>query len=407
MQNYEFKLPDIGEGVAEGEVLKWFVSEGEEIGEDQPLVEIMTDKVNVEIPSPKAGKVSKILAKAGDVVRVGQSLVLLEVQPESEDMGRAVPSNHGKDEAKSEQSPIAAEVGTLATPATRKLAHDLGVNLDRIIGSGPERRVTIADVRRAAEEASSPIQARGDQATSLASDNHEERVPLRGIRKTIAQRMAKSAHTAAQVTHVDEADVTELVLVRNRLREHDVVRKNQIKLTFLPMFIRAVIPALKEFPYVNALFDDDAQEIVLKRCYNIGIATDTDQGLVVPVIRDAEKKNIFDLAVEIEALVGKARAGTLSLDEVRDSTFTITSVGSVGGLFSTPLINYPEVAIMGIQRIVKRPIVKDDAITIREMMNLTVSFDHRVIDGAYAARFLNAVIRAVEKPSFIESGVDH
>ena len=405
MQNYEFKLPDIGEGVAEGEVLKWFVSEGEEIREDQPLVEVMTDKVNIEIPSPKAGKVSKILAKAGDVVRVGQSLVLLEVQPESE-VRKAVPSNHGKYEAKSE-SPITNEVGTLATPATRKLAHDLGVNIDRVVGSGPEGRVTIADVRRAAEEGSSPIQVPPGQPNSLASDNREERIPLRGIRKTIAQRMAKSAHTAAQVTHVDEVDVTELVLVRNKLREVDVVRRSQIKLTFLPMFIRSVIPALKEFPYVNALFDDDAQEIVLKGYYNIGIATDTDQGLVVPVIRDAEKKNIFDLAVEIEALVAKARAGRLSLDEVRDSTFTITSVGSVGGLFSTPLINYPEVAIIGIQRIVKRPIVKDGAITIREMMNLTLSFDHRVIDGAYAARFLNTVIGALERASFVESEADH
>ena len=376
MQNYEFKLPDIGEGVAEGEVLKWFVSEGEVVGEDQPLVEVMTDKVNIEIPSPKAGKVSKILAKVGEVVRVGQSLVVLEVLAEAEE-GGATPPSEEKKEAKFEPSPVTSEAGILATPVTRRLARDLGVRLDGVHGSGPEGRVTIADVRRAAEGVSSTTQLPSTSATSLLSAGDEERVPLRGFRKTIAERMARSAHTAAQVTHVDEADVTELVILRNKLMARDDVEKKGIKLTFLPMLIRAMLPALKEFPFVNALFDDDKQEIVLKKCYNIGIAVDTDQGLVVPVIRDADGKNIFDLAVEIEALVDKARSGKLSLDEVRDGTFTLTSVGSVGGLFSTPLVNYPEVAILGIQRILKRPIVKDDAIAIREMMNLTISFDHR------------------------------
>ncbi|MGI0090837.1 MAG: dihydrolipoamide acetyltransferase family protein [Nitrososphaerales archaeon] len=400
---YEFRLPDIGEGTAEGEILKWLVAEGDSVKEDQPVVEVVTDKVNVEIPSPKTGKISKILAREGDVVKVGQGLVLFEVEDESLSAGEPSRST----EASSPNQAVAAQsmdVGTtersvLATPATRKLARELGVDMKNVKGSGPAGRVTIEDVKKSSEKTSPPLgtvpgTAQKAPAVLLAGEE-EERVPLRGIRKTIAERMVMSIHSAAHVTHVDEVDVTELVSLRNKLKM--VAEEKRVELTFLPMFIKAVIPALKEFPYINASIDEENSEIVLKKYYNIGIATDTDQGLIVPVIKDADKKKgIFELAAEIENLVGKARAGKLSLDEVHDSTFTLTSVGSIGGLFSTPIINYPEVAILGIQRIVKRPVVRNDAIAIRDMMNLSFSFDHRVIDGAYAARFVNRVIELIE-----------
>ncbi len=393
MQFYEFKLPDIGEGIAEGEIVKWLVAEGDIIKEDQPLVEVMTDKVNVEIPSPKAGKIAKVLAKAGEVVDVGQSIVVFEVEEGSE-TEKTVPASSAQKEIVRQKIPNRglSERAILATPATRKLAKDLGIDITQIVGSGPEGRVSAEDVKRTANGNSGKQQR---TASALVSKQSDERVPLRGIRRTIAGRMLKSTHLAAQVTHVDEADVTDLVLLRNQLKSQSGVSR----ITFLPLFIRAVVPALKEFPYMNALFDDERQEIVLKKYYNIGIASDTEQGLVVTVLKEADNKDIFSLANEIEALVEKARTGRLSLDEVHDSTFTITSVGSIGGLSSTPLMNYPEVAILGIQRITKKPVVKEDSIVIRDMMNLSLSFDHRVIDGAYAARFLNRVIENIQKPN--------
>jgi 2-oxoisovalerate dehydrogenase E2 component (dihydrolipoyl transacylase) len=394
--NYEFKLPDIGEGVAEGEILKWLVSVGEFVKEDQPLVEVMTDKVNVEIPSPKSGKVAELLARVGEVVKVGQTLIVFEIEGESQGVAQtAISTAH---QIISPTQTTGASRDVLATPATRKLAKELGVEIEKLKGSGPEGRVTSDDVQRAAA-LSGNLSTNPTMATPTSiSVGSDERIPLKGIRKTIAERMSKSAHTAAQVTHVDETDVTELIQLRNQIRTTWGEGKGP-KLTFLPLFIKAVIPALKEFPYINALFEDETQEIILKKYYNIGIATDTEQGLVVPVIKNADKKGLLEIATEVEGLAARARSGKLALEDVRDSTFTLTSVGSIGGLFSTPLINYPEVAIMGIQRITKRPVVKNDSIVIRDMMNLSVSFDHRVIDGAYAARFLNRVIQIIENPS--------
>lgn len=393
MPPYEFKLPDVGEGVAEGEVLKWLVSEGDFVNEDQPLVEVMTDKVNVEIASPKSGKIAKILAKAGQIVKVGTSIVVFDIDVElgpQKQSAEAAPAM-----ATSTPKFSQSEAGVLATPATRKLANELGVDLSTVTGTGLRGRITPEDVKTVAQNrmtTSVPV--------SAAPMQDEERIPLRGLRKIIAERMSKSAHMAAQVTHVDECDVTELALLRSHLNSES---SRGVKITFLPLLIRAVIPALKEHPYVNAFFDDEKQEIVLKKIYNIGIATDTEQGLIVPVIKDADKKNVFELASEIDDLVTKGRAGKLSLDDVRGSTFTLTNVGSIGGLYSTPLVYYPEVAIIGIQRIVKRPVVRNDSVVARDMMNLSLSFDHRVIDGAYAARFLNRVIREIENPASLVS----
>ena len=399
MPSYEFKLPDIGEGIAEGEVVKWFVSEGDIIKEDQPLVEVMTDKVNVEIPSPKAGKISRIVAGAGQVVKVGEILVIFEVGSEEAIKDSNIPI--AKSTAKpptSQLTPSEAPKAVLAAPSTRKLARELGVDLTKVLGTGPGGRITVDDVKRHSQK---PVEAIDLTIAPPSQQVADERIPLRGLRKIIAERMSKSAHTAAQVTHVDEADVTELVQLKNRLTARMDESGKKTKITFLPLLIKAIIPALKEFPFINAWFDDQKQEIVVKKSYNIGIATDTEQGLIVPVIKDVQRKDVFEIAVEIENLVEKGRTGKLSLDDVRGSTFTVTNVGSIGGLYSTPLVYYPEAAILGIQKIVKKPAVKNDNVVIREIMNLSLSFDHRVIDGAYAARFTNRVIREIENPSSI------
>ena len=224
-------------------------------------------------------------------------------------------------------------------------------------------------------------------------------MPVRGLRKIVAERMSKSIHTTAQVTHVDEADMTELVLLREAFKGS--AEKRGVKLTFLPLMIKAVIPALKEFPYVNASLDEQAGEIVLKKSYNIGIATDTENGLVVPVVKDADKKDVFEIAAEIQQLAAKARSGQLTLDDVHGSTFTITNMGSAGGLFATPIINYPEAAILGTHKISKRPLVRDGKIEIRDVMYLSLSFDHRILDGAYAARFVNKVIGVIQDPKLL------
>lgn len=273
----------------------------------------------------------------------------------------------------------------LATPATRRIARELGVDLTKVRGTGPVGRVTEDDVKAAS----------GKVQQTVVQSVREERVPLRGIRKIIAERMAKSSTTAAQVTHVDEADMTELLLLREAFKGS--AEKRGVKLTFLPFIIRGIIPALKEFPYVNATLDESGN-VVLKRYYNMGIAVDTEQGLIVAVVRDVDKKDIFDLAKEIEGLAGRARAGQLGLEEVHGSTFTITNVGAIGGLFATPIINYPEVAILGTHKISKRPVVRNGKVEVRDMIYLSLTFDHRIIDGAYAARFMNKIVQTLQDP---------
>jgi pyruvate dehydrogenase E2 component (dihydrolipoamide acetyltransferase) len=491
---FELKLPDIGEGIAEGEILKWLVREGEKVSEEQPLVEVMTDKVNVQIPSPRGGTVTKILAKEGESVKVGQVILVIDSgegggggnpdtartpgsgeswmdedarntatirgssstaaadtssspgpTPTSQQLhgkGQEVTGTSDGAEASSTPAPAAAaSVGALATPATRKLARELGVDIGKVHGSGSMGRITEQDVRNAtatggasrdAQElvttttSSASMAATATTATAAAAaassstamtghppvaragkpdqeDGAEERVPVRGLRKIVAERMSKSIHTTAQVTHVDEADMTELVLLREAFKGS--AEKRGVKLTFLPLMIKAVIPALKEFPYINSSFDEQAGEIVLKKRYNIGIATDTENGLVVPVIKDADRKDVFEIAAEIQQLAAKARAGQLALDDVHGSTFTITNQGSVGGLFATPIINYPEAAILGTHKIAKRPVVREGRLDIRDVMYLSLSFDHRVLDGAYAARFVNKVISIVQDPKLLLSEI--
>jgi 2-oxoglutarate dehydrogenase complex dihydrolipoamide succinyltransferase (E2) component len=396
----EFKLPDIGEGITEGEILKWMAKEGDQIKEDQPLVEVMTDKVNVQIPSPRSGKVLKILVKEGDMAKVGETIMVID-----DGTGGSAPiapapvptASQPQRAIQSQQMGMAPGIGALATPATRRLARELNVDISKVKGSGPMGRVTDEDVRAAASGSSVSIPSttmQGQSPKPAQPNSKEELVPLRGIRKTIAERMLRSLLTSAQVTHVDEADMTELVLLREAFKGS--AEKRGVRLTYLPFIIKALVPALKEFPYVNSSLDDQAGDIVLKKYYNIGIATDTPQGLVVPVVKDVDTKDIFELAGEIEKLADKARKGTLSLDEVKGSTFTITNVGAIGGLFATPIVNLPEVAILGLHKISKRPVVRDGKVEVRDMTYLSLSFDHRVVDGAYAARFTSRVIETIQ-----------
>jgi len=400
---YEFKLPDIGEGVSEAEIIKWMVKEGEKVREDQPLVEVMTDKVNVQIPSPRTGTVSRIAIREGETAKVGETLMV--IAEDGGAAGSAPPSTLATTLTQTPArapAPVMSQPGssqipiqTTATPATRKLARELGIEIATVIGTGPQGRVTDEDVRAAA--AKPVLTSQKPAAPSLsrpAAAGKEELVPIHGVRRTIADRMVRSKHTAAHVTHVDEVDVTELVLLREALKSSG--EKRGVRLTYLPFFMKAVILALKEFPFVNSSVDEQGANIILKKYYNIGIATDTEQGLVVPVVKDADRKDVFELAREIELLAGRARSGQLSLDEVRGSTFTITNVGAIGGIFSTPIINLPEAAILGVHKITKRPVVKEEKIEIRDMTYLSLSFDHRIFDGAYAARFTSRVIETLQ-----------
>ena len=405
---FEFKLPDVGEGVAEGEVVKWLVKEGAEVKENQPLVEIMTDKVNVEISSPKKGTILKLNAKEGEVVKVGQVLLVIGEKGEQAPTGPppSTPATPAQVVAKPAEVTRTATVvpaaapkkpqEILATPSTRKLARDLGVDLAIVQGTGPGGRITDDDVRRFKESGRRPAAV---AVTVPTKAGVEERVPLRGIRRKIAEHMIKSTHTAAHVSHVDEVDMTEVVHLREKAKVS--AEKRGVKLTYLPFIIKALIPALKQYPYLNASLDDEREEIILKKYYNIGIATNTEQGLVVPVIKDADHKSITQLAEEVAKLSERARTGQLTLDEIQGSTFTITNVGAIGGVFATPIINYPEVAILGVHKITKRPVVKDNQIVIRDMTYFSVSFDHRVLDGAMAAQFMTVIKQYLEDPKLL------
>ncbi len=449
----EFKLPDIGEGVHEGEITKWLVQAGDPIKADQPMVEVMTDKATVEIPSPVTGIVSELMVKEGQTIEVGKVMLKItengkaatptqerqqvsapqKAEPSSP---KASPSPERQEPAPqkaqapqpqpSKQPPAGAErapsqpqeweaealpFDILATPATRKLARDLSVDLRGLHGTGNAGRITKMDVQMAYEghQAAEPRSSHPTPSTALSTNTTAskpstivqrgaiQKVPLRGIRKKISEAMAHSVHTAAHFTYVEEADMTEVVKLR--LEAKDEAAKRGIKLTFLPFIIKALIPALKEFPFLNSSLDDANQEILVKGDYNIGVATDTPNGLMVPVIKNADAKSIWELAQEITELSDRAKAGKAAIDDLRGGTFTVTNAGSIGGVLTTPVINHPEVAILGINAIRKRPVVKDDQIVIADIMFLSLSVDHRVVDGADAARFMNRLIYFLSEPT--------
>ncbi|WP_437945893.1 dihydrolipoamide acetyltransferase family protein [Sorangium sp. So ce296] len=495
MGKYEFRLPDIGEGVTEGEIVSWLVSPGDVVVEDQPMVEVMTDKATVTITSPRSGRIVETRGKVGGVVPVHSVLVVFDLDDRPAAASPApAPSGagagaHGRPAAPSPSSgagmrqsaaktgpaePAATAVGDiredlpgmnlmvparpawangsagagaaayfnekpLATPATRKLARDLGVDLRRVPPTGPGGRVTKDDVRaleapeaaevapvtapalsevapkrpagapeRAAgaaaveaellDEAPVRVAARpeGERGRGQPAAPGDERVPLRGVRKRIFEAMSRSKHTAAHFTFVEECDVSALKERRARLRP--LAEKAGVKLTFLPFFVKAVVAALKKHPTLNSTFDEAAQEIVVRKSYHIGIASATEAGLIVPVVRDADRRSVLEIAQEIARLGEDTKAGRVKPEDLGGSTFTITSLGQQGGLFATPILNFPEVAILGIHQMKQKPVVRDGQIVIGEVMLLSLSFDHRIIDGHVGAAFAYEIIGYLEDP---------
>lgn len=414
---FEFKFPDIGEGLTEGEIVRWLVKEGDAVKEGQPLVEVETDKALAEIPSPRTGTILKILAKEKEIVKVGQVIVVIGEKGEALAAPPPKPKSVGvvgELEEAPEEVP-AAEVRVeaarsifvsphaLAAPAVRALARELGVDINKVKGTGPEGRVVEKDVRQAAEVKEKPAEVKPVEAPKKVRKydlyGYVDRIPLRGVRRSIAKAMVKSKYTAPHVTTMDEADVTELWKIREK--EKKAAEQKGIKLTILPFIIKGVIAGLKEHPYLNATLDDENEEIILKKYYNIGVATDTPEGLMVPVVKNAADKSILQLAEELTQLAEKARNRTIDLGDLKGGTFTITNYGALGGIYGTPIINYPEVAILGTGKIKDTPVVRDGKIEIRKILFLALSFDHRVVDGAEAARFLNTVIARLEDPNLI------
>lgn len=461
MSRFTFRLPELGEGIHEGEIVKWHVQPGDTVEEDQVIMEVQNDKAVVEVPSPVKGKVLELKVTEGTVSVVGDPLIDFEVEGEIPNL-----PDHGHGDAPAAEAPAAAEkmepgcdIGSqvsananqaletpmatatatavaasidrkhvLATPSVRKYAREKGVQLANVPGTGKLGRITREDVDRfvaggvaPAAHAVAAVQAEAAAVapaaaaaptgvaqaaaaptvhyTPSAAGELEERVPLKGIRKAIAKAMVKSAYTAPHVTIFDEVDVTALVAMRKDAKP--LAEERGVKLTYLPMIVKAVVAGLKKFPELNASIDDEKQEVIYKKYYNIGIATSTDDGLLVPVVKAADSKSIFQIAGEISELAKKARERKATADELKGSTFSITNIGSAGGMFFTPIINHPEVAILGVGRISEKPIVKNGEIVVGQMLHLSLSFDHRLVDGEPAQRFVNYVKQLLENPTLL------
>ncbi|WP_437757896.1 dihydrolipoamide acetyltransferase family protein [Sorangium sp. So ce1389] len=500
MGKYEFRLPDIGEGVTEGEIVTWLVSPGDVVAEDQPMVEVMTDKATVTITSPRAGRIVETRGKVGGVVPVHSVLVVFDLDDRpaapSPASGTGMRQSAANAAKAGPAEPAATAVGDikedlpgmnlvapapaawmngsmgagaaayfnekpLATPATRKLARDLGIDLRRVPPTGPGGRVTKDDVRAleapevepetepmllavpprraaapggagaalgagaagaegraagTAERGAAAAERGATAATELLAEEHgrgaarpegerarglpaipgDERIPLRGVRRRIFEGMSRSKHTAAHFTFVEECDVSALKERRARLRP--LAEKAGVKLTFLPFFVKAVVAALKKHPTLNSAFDEATQEIVVRKSYHIGIASATEAGLIVPVVRDADRRSVLEIAKEIARLGEDTKSGRVKPEDLGGSTFTITSLGQQGGLFATPILNFPEVAILGIHQMKQKPVVRDGQIVIGEVMLLSLSFDHRIIDGHVGAAFAYEIIGYLEDP---------
>jgi pyruvate dehydrogenase E2 component (dihydrolipoamide acetyltransferase) len=483
MARFEFKLPDIGEGVTEGEIVAWGdgIAVGARVEVDQTLAEVMTDKATVTIPSPKAGVIVELGGKVGAVLPVGAVLLVIETEgakaeappaaaavsakpettpaaavsakpettpavpvsskPEPAPAAKAAPAPAPETKvaaepaiersAPSADGPSSTAAGTipeelpgmqtrdvvdapegtsserpLAAPATRKLARELGIDLTKVYGSGPHGRVTQEDVQKHAEQAVAraqivkpPVAAASPVSISspvVAGKPLEERIPLRGVRRTIFHQMARSKQTAAHFTFVEECNVTALKGLRERLRP--LAEAEGVKLTFLPFIVKACAAALKRHPILNAAYDEVTDEIVVRYSYNIGVAAATAAGLMVPVVKGADTKSLLEVAQEIQRLSNDAQAGKIARADLVGSTFTITSLGAAGGLFATPILNFPEVAILGVHQIKQKPVVLDGHIVIGDVMLLSLSFDHRIIDGHIGAAFAYEVIRYLENP---------
>ncbi len=447
--SFEFKLPDIGEGIHEGEIVKWFVKSGDKVEEDDVLCEVQNDKAVVEIPSPVAGTVEELLVDEGTVAVVGDTLIRFdapgyedlqfkggdeekkEAKAEEKTEGQVQGTAEQGQDVKKEASPEATEeksVGAkqsadtevdpnkrvIAMPSVRKYARENGVEIRQVSGSGKNGRVVKEDIDAFLSGDSKPAETNEEAKTEDKSSSSESkaaapkapegeypetREKMSGMRKAIAKAMVNSKQTAPHVTLMDEIDVTKLWAHRKKFKE--VAAEKGVKLTFLPYIVKALTSALREYPVLNTSIDDSTSEIVQKHYYNIGIAADTDKGLLVPVVKNADRKSMFSISNEINELAGKARDGKLSGDEMKGASCTITNIGSAGGQWFTPVINHPEVAILGVGRIAEKPVVKNGEIVAAPVLALSLSFDHRMIDGATAQHALNHIKRLLNDPELL------
>jgi pyruvate dehydrogenase E2 component (dihydrolipoamide acetyltransferase) len=409
---FEFRLPDIGEGVVEGEIVKWHVRPGQSVKEDDPLVEVMTDKATVMIPSPRKGKILETRGDEGGIVKVGAVLLTLDTgdgaasaaeKPEKKEAPKAEPQQ--KQSAPATSQSESSKGRALATPALRKMAQDMGIDINSVNGSGPGGRITKEDIMNFSSASSkSPTPAAPPKFAVVGGAERVEEVPFRGLRKKVAEKMTESKTHAVHYTYVDEVDVSELVKLRNSLKDEASAKK--VKLTYLPFIIKALVEGLKKYPLLNSSLDEQNGKILIRHYYHVGIGVATPDGLTVVVVKNADQKSIFDLASEVDRLSEAARQNKVALEDLKGSTFTITSLGTMGGMFATPVINYPEVAIVGIHKIEPRPVVHEGQIVIRDRMYMSLSFDHRVVDGAVGAEFTQYVKRFLENPAllFIQLG---
>ncbi|MEH6908685.1 dihydrolipoamide acetyltransferase family protein [Neobacillus drentensis] len=433
--SFQFKMPDIGEGIHEGEIVKWFVKPGDKIAEDDVLCEIQNDKAVVEIPSPVAGTVIDVLVGEGTVATVGQVLVTFDApgyedlqfkgdehadEPKQEEKP-AAPAPEVKQDAAQQPAATAVAQQTdvdpsrriIAMPSVRKYAREKGISINLVPGTGNNGRILKGDIdsfvsggaapapQAAANVEAETVKVEVTQAAVAIPQGEypETREKMSGIRKAIAKAMVNSKHTAPHVTLMDEVDVTKLVTHRKKFKE--VAAAKGIKLTFLPYIVKALTSALREFPALNTSLDDASSEIIHKHYYNIGIAADTEKGLLVPVVKDADRKSVFTISNEINELAGKARDGKLAPNEMKGASCTISNIGSAGGQWFTPVINHPEVAILGVGRIAEKPIVRNGEIVAAPVLALSLSFDHRMIDGATAQNALNHIKRLLNDPELL------
>jgi pyruvate dehydrogenase E2 component (dihydrolipoamide acetyltransferase)/2-oxoisovalerate dehydrogenase E2 component (dihydrolipoyl transacylase) len=404
----EFHLPELGEGVYEAEFVSWLVKPGDLVKSGQNLLEVMTDKATMEVPAPFAGTINSLQARPGQKIKVGEALlsytpagapapepVRVPVAPAARTESAPAPAPPSL--LANGVAPSPGRLAVKAAPSVRYLARKLGIDLSRVSGTGPEGRILIEDLSSHVQspprvsEWPAPVQNFGKPGT---------RIKLQGLRRTIAEHMVKATNTIPHYSYVDECDVTELVHLREQLRDH--FGRKGVKLTYLAFLVKAVTAALKEVPLVNASLDEQSEEIILHDHHHIGIAVATPRGLIVPVVHDADKKELGQVAAEIDRLSNAARAGKVRREEVRGGTFTVTSVGNIGGLFSTPIINHPEVGILGVGKIVQRPVfVEAGQVRPADIVYLSFSFDHRVVDGAVGAAFANAVIHQLQRPALL------
>jgi pyruvate dehydrogenase E2 component (dihydrolipoamide acetyltransferase) len=406
---YELKLPDIGEGVAEGEIVRWLVKAGDAVKEDQPLVEVMTDKASVEIPSPRTGTIETLHAEEGEMVPVGTVIVTIATAASSSDTAPAATAHAAPAVAASIAAAPAAAAAPApgarieVTPAVRALAKELGVALESIKGTGPNGRITADDVKGAANTSIGVSAAGASPTPEAPNSGAETRVPLRGLRRKIADAMRRSLSTAAQFTFVAECDFTNLVAHRAKLKPQ--AEAAGVKLTYLAYVFRALPAVLTRFPLLNSSLDDATQEVILKHKHHLGVATNTDDGLTVPILHDAGSLGLFAIAREIDRLATAAREHKLKLEELQGGTFSVTSTGTHGGLLATPILHHPQVAILGLHAITPKPAVVHGQIVARDMGNLSLSMDHRVVDGAVGADFLYALIESLQTPeSWLNEG---